>query len=50
MAKGKGEPIEMLEKIAAEHRNGLSPKDRVRWRWGYVDGIEDAIKILKGER
>lgn len=38
---------EEIRKIIREVDKTLSPKDRVRWKFGYRDGLSDALKIME---
>lgn len=37
---------EEIQKRINEVSKTLKPTDRVRWKWGYVDGLKEALKII----
>ena len=37
---------EIKQRIQEASKN-LKPSDKVRWKWGYVDGLKEALKILQ---
>ena len=41
---------ERIEKAIEDRSKTLSPADRNRWKWGYVDGLRDALRIIRAER
>ena len=36
-----------IEKIIERHQKLLDPKAKSRWHQGYVDGLRDALKIMR---
>ena len=41
---------EAIEREIEFSKKALDKSDRVRWRWGFVDGLEYALKIIKEEK
>lgn len=37
---------EIKQRIKEASKN-LNPSDKVRWRWGFVDGLKEALKIIQ---
>ena len=37
---------EIKQRIQEASKN-LKPSDKVRWKWGFVDGLKEALKIIR---
>lgn len=38
---------EEINRLIEQASKNLSPSDRIRWKWGFVDGLKEALKIIE---
>lgn len=41
---------EKIKQRINEASKNLESSDKVRWKWGFVDGLKEALKLIKEEK